>query len=79
VLNKAWTPHGFSFDLINTTYTENATWTSVNFDRWPDMKFALRQGGYSTLNLYTVLLTDGFGLLGVSLFITQPMLLQVED
>ncbi|KAK7214647.1 hypothetical protein V2G26_002650 [Clonostachys chloroleuca] len=65
VLNKAWTPHGFSFDLINTTYTENATWTRVNFDRWPDMKFALRQGGYGTLNLYTVLLTDGFGLLGI--------------
>lgn len=65
VLSDAWTPHGFSFDLVNVTYTQNATWSNANFDGWPDMKRALRQGGYGTLNLYTVLLTEGSGLLGI--------------
>ncbi|KAI9901424.1 hypothetical protein N3K66_003241 [Trichothecium roseum] len=65
VLNDAWAPHGVSFEHLDTTYTQNATWTVVNFPEWGDMKKSLRQGGYNTLNLYTVLLTDGFGLLGI--------------
>lgn len=69
MLNNAWAPYGISFDLLNTTYTQNATWSNDNFDGWPDMKRALRQGGYSTLNLYTTLLTKGSGLLGVSAFV----------
>ncbi|UKZ67959.1 uncharacterized protein TrAtP1_009116 [Trichoderma atroviride] len=65
VLNDAWEPHGFSFNLVNATYTQNATWSNSNLDGWPDMKRALRQGGYGTLNLYTTLLTEGSGLLGI--------------
>lgn len=67
VLNDAWAPHSISFDLLNVTYTQNATWSKVNFVDWFDMKQALRMGGYGTLNIYTVLLTEGAGLLGVSL------------
>lgn len=37
------------------------------------MKRALRQGGYGTLNLYTVLLTEGSGLLGVRYLPTQNL------
>lgn len=74
VLNDAWTPQGFSFNLLNVTYTQNATWSNANFDGWPDMKRALRQGGYGTLNLYTTLLTEGSGLLGVRYLPTQKYL-----
>lgn len=74
MLNDAWAPHGFSFNLLNATYTQNATWSNANFDGWPDMKRALRQGGYGTLNLYTTLLTEGSGLLGVCYLPTRKYL-----
>lgn len=64
--NDAWAPFDISFDLLNTTYTQNATWSNANIDGWFDMKRSLRQGSYGTLNVYTTLLTDGFGQMGVS-------------
>lgn len=51
VLNKAFAPGGFSFDLRNATYTENAAWATLRFEP-TDMHATLRQGDYSTLNLY---------------------------
>jgi hypothetical protein len=51
VLNKAYAPGGFSFNLHNWTYSENADWARLPLEP-TDMHATLRQGDYSTLNLY---------------------------
>lgn len=55
VLNQAYKEAGFSFTLIDSTYTENRAWTTVPL-MTRDMGRALRQGDYGALNLY--LLSD---------------------
>jgi len=51
-MNKAYAPVGFSFNLINTTNTVNDAWAVGSGDDINAMKKALRQGTYSTLNIY---------------------------
>ncbi|KAH7096610.1 metalloprotease [Auriculariales sp. MPI-PUGE-AT-0066] len=70
VLNADYEGSGLTFNLVSTTYTQNATWFNNvyegnTYDR--AMKNALRQGDAATLNLFTV----GFrssGLLGMATF-----------
>ncbi|KAF5638493.1 metalloprotease MEP1 [Fusarium tjaetaba] len=52
VLNAAFAPHNISFDLKNTTYTTNSKWAGGGDEI--GMRRELRQGDYSTLNLYFV-------------------------
>ncbi|KAH8999395.1 Metalloprotease [Lactarius akahatsu] len=69
-LNSGYSGSGLSFSLAGTTRTVNSDWfnnvddTSVEQDQ---MKSALRVGGASTLNLYSVGFTNS-GLLGYSTF-----------
>lgn len=51
VLNQAYAPGGFAFDLVSATYTEHETWSRTQTTR-AEMGASLRQGGYDTLNLY---------------------------
>jgi hypothetical protein len=51
-LNKMYNPVGFSFNLVNTTWTINDAWATGASDDMNNMKQALRQGTYSTLNIY---------------------------
>lgn len=51
-MNAAYGPHDISFALKNTTFTVNATWAAG--DDEVVMKTQLRQGDYSTLNVYLV-------------------------
>lgn len=54
VLNDAYSPHGFSFLLLNITRSNNSKWYST-YALTPEdeaMKTALRVGGASTLNVY---------------------------
>ena len=65
VMNEDFAPSGVSFTLKGTTRTVNSSW-AFN-DEELEMKTALRQGDYKTLNVY--FLTDlGSGLLGYSTF-----------
>lgn len=50
VMNKAYTPHGFSFKLVNTTRTINARWATGADEL--EMKYSLRKGTYASLNVY---------------------------
>lgn len=50
VMNKAYTPHGFSFKLVNTTKTINARWATGGDEL--QMKASLRKGKYAALNVY---------------------------
>lgn len=52
IVNAAYAPHGISFNHVETTRTVNADWSAGS--GIDDMKATLRQGGYSTLNVYTV-------------------------
>ena len=54
VLNDSFRPHGFTFRLIDTTYTENDEWyfAGASSQEQTDMKSALRVGDASTLNVY---------------------------
>jgi hypothetical protein len=65
VLNNAFSPHGFTFTLMQTTRTMNSTWyyAQVNSQEEYDMKSALRVGNSSALNVY---FNDGAGVLGYS-------------
>jgi hypothetical protein len=51
-LNKAYNPYNIHFNLINTTWTVNDAWAKADLDHLGDMKAALRQGTYTTLNIY---------------------------
>jgi len=48
VLNDAFGPHGYQFNLVETTTTENCDWYNDG-----DGKYSLRQGGKDALNIYT--------------------------
>ncbi len=67
VLNAAWAPWGWSFNLVATTRTTNATWyTCAGGTCETQMKTALRQGTADDLNVYSN--NMGGGLLGWATF-----------
>jgi hypothetical protein len=51
-LNESYKDYGFSFNLINVTWTTNDAWATGDGGADLEMKKALRQGTYSTLNIY---------------------------
>lgn len=51
-LNDSYGPYDIKFNLINVTWTTNDAWAVGGGDPDVAMKKALRQGTYSTLNLY---------------------------
>ncbi|KAM0243083.1 hypothetical protein ACHAP5_006964 [Fusarium lateritium] len=67
-LNDAYGSHGVTFNLIDSTFTTNANWAAGNGE--VAMKRQLRQGDYSTLNLYftDVAKLDGYEALGYCYF-----------
>jgi len=68
VLNAAYGPWGWQFNLVTTDRTTNATWYTMGpgTQAERDAKAALRQGGADDLNLYTANL--GGGILGWATF-----------
>jgi Pregnancy-associated plasma protein-A len=54
VLNDSYRPYGFTFQLLGTTTTDNASWyrAGVTSSAQTEMKQALRAGDASTLNVY---------------------------
>lgn len=68
VLNAAYAPHGFQFNLVAVTRTTNATWytASPGTTAETNMKNALRQGTADDLNFYCS--SPGGGLLGWATF-----------
>lgn len=58
-LNESYKPYDISFNLINVTWNTNDAWAVGGDDADTEMKKALRQGTYKTLNLY--FLTDWAG------------------
>jgi hypothetical protein len=68
-MNSAYNPAGFTFNLIQTTFTVNNAWAAAGQGSAAElaMKKSLRKGSYDTLNLY--FLSDlGGGLLGFCYF-----------
>ncbi|KAL2825837.1 hypothetical protein BDW59DRAFT_179815 [Aspergillus cavernicola] len=54
VLNENYEGTGFSFNLLNITYTPNNNWQQINQEsqtEW-EVKSTLRRGDYTTLNIY---------------------------
>jgi hypothetical protein len=68
VLNAAYAPWGWSFNLVQTTRTTNSTWYNgcASSSTETQMKNALRQGTADDLNLYTC--NPSGGLLGWATF-----------
>lgn len=69
VMNSAYGPSGFQFNLLDTDFTVNDEWATAGQQTQAelDMKTELHQGTYETLNLY--FLSDlGGGLLGFCYF-----------
>jgi hypothetical protein len=68
VLNAAFQPWGWSFNLVATTRTTNATWFNGcdSSSTESQYKAALRQGSADDLNIYTC--NPGGGLLGWATF-----------
>jgi hypothetical protein len=68
VLNNAYGPSGFSFNLVSISRTNNATWYTAgpNTSAETAMKTALRQGTADDLNIYVS--NPGGGLLGWATF-----------
>lgn len=68
VLNAAYSSSGYSFSLVATDYTNNATWYTMGYGSTAESaaKTALRKGGKADLNLYTA--NIGGGLLGWATF-----------
>lgn len=64
VLNKAYNPHGISFNLKGSELTQNDKWAVGADADMDDMKKALRKGSYNTLNVYFHSDLQG-GILGV--------------
>lgn len=55
MINDRFAPHGISFNLINVTRTIDSGWATTAAKDWGySFKSALRQGNYSTLNIYSV-------------------------
>ncbi|KAJ4398355.1 hypothetical protein N0V91_010266 [Didymella pomorum] len=63
-LNASYNPYNIQFELQNTTWTTNDAWAKASKagDDDNNMKKALRQGTYNTLNIYFQ--TDLSGVLG---------------
>jgi hypothetical protein len=51
-LNAAYSPYDITFNLINVTWTVNDAWAIGEKADDDEMKKSLRQGTYTTLNLY---------------------------
>lgn len=51
-MNKAYSPYGINFNLINVSITANDTWAVAEGPDMDAMKQALRAGSYADLNLY---------------------------
>jgi hypothetical protein len=51
-LNKAYGPYNVTFNLVNVTWNKNDAWAVGNKHDDDNMKKTLRQGSYTTLNLY---------------------------
>jgi hypothetical protein len=68
VLNDAYAGTGWSFNLVTTTRTTNATWYTMGYNTAAESqaKAALRQGSADDLNIYSANL--GGGLLGWATF-----------
>ncbi len=68
VLNAAFTPRGWSFDLVETSRTENVSWFAMGYNSFAEQaaKSALHKGSADDLNIYTANL--GGGLLGWATF-----------
>lgn len=68
VINDAFAPHGFQFDLVQTKYSYNDNWYTAGYGSSGEaaMKSALRAGGDGTLNIYAS--SPGGGLLGWATF-----------
>ncbi|MBX7218682.1 MAG: zinc metalloprotease [Blastocatellia bacterium] len=68
VLNSAYAGTGWSFNLVSTDRTTNATWYTVGYGTTAEsqMKNALRKGTADDLNIYTA--NIGGGLLGWATF-----------
>jgi hypothetical protein len=68
VLNNAFSPYGFSFNLVSTDRTANNTWYTSGPGTTGEAQFkaALRQGSADDLNFYTN--SPGGGLLGWATF-----------
>jgi hypothetical protein len=68
VLNNAFAPTGWSFNLVGVTRTANNTWYTAGSGSTAErqMKQTLRQGGAGTLNIYST--NPGGGLLGWATF-----------
>jgi hypothetical protein len=66
VLNNAFAPWGWSFNLVSTDRTTNATWYAMGSAAEAAAKNALRQGTADDLNLYSA--NPGGGLLGWATF-----------
>ncbi|KAH8834576.1 hypothetical protein DL96DRAFT_1810815 [Flagelloscypha sp. PMI_526] len=70
-LNSYFIPFPFTWNLVATTRTLNATWfhnATIGTVEQTEMKAALRQGGAADYNVYTVGFTTFPGLLGYSTF-----------
>ncbi|KAI1391663.1 Metalloprotease [Hypoxylon trugodes] len=65
VLNADYSPHGITFNLVDTDWTVNSNWAADGDEI--AMKQALRKGTYSDLNVY-FLGNLGGGLLGYCYF-----------
>jgi hypothetical protein len=52
VLNESYSPYGISFNLLNVTWNKNPAWATGTGNADKEMKKALRQGTYATLNIY---------------------------
>ncbi|MET0552325.1 MAG: zinc metalloprotease [Vicinamibacteria bacterium] len=68
VLNSAYTPHGWSFNLVSVDRTTNSSWYTAGpgTSAERNMKQALRQGGSDDLNIYSS--NPGGGYLGWATF-----------
>ncbi|KAL4814477.1 hypothetical protein BDW67DRAFT_165849 [Aspergillus spinulosporus] len=68
VLNENYEGTGFQFNLVNVSYTHNDAWTAISDGSTTEyeVKSTLRQGDYTTLNLYFGRIGDG--ILGYATF-----------
>lgn len=69
VLNDAYRPHGYQFNLVSTDYTNNAAWFTMTYGSAEELaaKAALRKGSADDLNVYTAGIIE-VGLLGWATF-----------